>query len=174
MHFKKIRQSHKGRELPHWTRVELYKKRKAEIVLERSHAAELIAAKAEGRCQALVMPTNAKSTPYRTIPATEGHVCCAPVFMRGYCRKHFNSHVLYVRDLQSARAGRGRTRRPFLASELPVGRMSDVQLDLMSDLERLPIATPLEECLAILTEADPSHPLTPIQKQPGSRAKLRD
>lgn len=174
MHFKTIRKSHRGRDLAPLTRAWLHSQRREEIALQRRHAAEIIAARAEGRCPALVMPTIAKSTPYREIPATDGHVCCAPVFMRGYCRKHFNSHVLYVRDLQSARAGRGVTRRPFTASDLPVGRMSEAQFDMMSDLERLPIVTPLDACLEALTEADPSRPLTAIQKRPAKRTKRRD
>lgn len=158
-HYKAIRQSHRGKPLPAWTRAELLKLRKQESLLQREFADRIKAAKAEGRCTAFAMPRSSYSTPYKDVEAVEGCICDAPAVERGYCGRHFLSHVLYIRDRQSLRAGRGITRRPFRADEIAIGRMSEKQKDLMHDLERLPMDTLLEECLRRLNEADPENPL---------------
>jgi len=162
-HYKKIRASFRGKWLSPATRSLLLKLRKEEIELERRFGAELQIAKKEGRCTAFVLPTEGRSTPYKTTPATEGHLCGAAAFKRGFCTKHFFSHVLYLRDRQSGRAGRGVTRRPFSASEIPCGRMSEKQFDLMNDLVRLPMATPRDECIERLHNEDASNPIQALE-----------
>ncbi len=81
---------------------------------------------------------------------------------RGFCARHFTTHVLYLPDRQTGRNAKGVSRRPFKASQFPSGRLSEVQIDMMNDLERLPMATSLEECIARLNEADPSNLLESV------------
>lgn len=156
MHWKKIRKSHKGKNLHPQTRGWLLQCVKEENQLAKSLAAEIERAGAEGRCRALVLARPGGSTPYRHTPSQDGHLCGRPAFpeFRGYCAEHFRTHVLYLPSLQSDRAGRGVSQRPFRAAEFPSGRLSEKQIDLMNDLERLPMATPLEECIARLNAED--------------------
>lgn len=173
MHYKAIRQGHRGRSLPPQTRQLLFSLRHEEIELERRLQQEIKDARASGRCPALIMPTIAVSTPYREIPATPGGLCGEEAFRRGYCVRHFLTHVLYLRDRRSSRAGRGITRRPFVASQLPYGRLSEKQCDLMNDLKRLPMPTPLEECISRLNEEDPSNPIEPTGRKAGAKGANR-
>jgi hypothetical protein len=164
MHYKQIRRGLKGWFVAPWTKTWLTQVRRTEMALEEQLAPQIKEAKQNGCCPALVMPMAEVATDYGVRPGRDGKVCGRPAFKRGYCRSHFFSHVLYVKDPQSDRAGAGVTRRPFTASQLPVGRMSEVQFDLMNDLLKLPMFTELEECLRVLSEADPTHPLDPIKK----------
>lgn len=159
-HYKVIRRGHKGRNVKPATKSLLYNLRLQEADLERRFEDVIKIARTQNRCTALIMPTIPVSTQYHTIPAREGSVCGEPASKLGFCRKHFFSHVLYVRDRE--RAGRGVTRRPFAAYRLPVSQMSDIQFDLMADLERLPMDTPYEGCIERLNSVDPSHSLEPI------------
>lgn len=170
MHYKNIRRSHKGRNIPTASRKLLHALRKQELALERLFAHDIETARIQHRCTAFVMPTIETLTQFRVIPARKGHLCGEPAFERGFCRKHFFSHVLYVRDQD--RKGRGLTRRPFAAHQLPVSRMSDVQFDLMADLERLPMDTPYEECIARLNASDPSHPLPLIPARSSRKPRV--
>lgn len=165
MHYKKIRQDPNVRELPSMTRSWLYRLRKEELAFERRFQRQIEAAKAESLCTAIVHARSAVSTQYREIPARPAQVCQRPAFRRGYCRQHYFSHTLYVQDPQSDRAGRGVTRRPFSASALPVGRMSEAQLDLLGDLRRLPMRTTLAECILAMNLVDPSNPISAAKRR---------
>lgn len=154
MHYKKIRKSHKGKSLHPRTRSWLFQCVREENDLAKSLAPEITRARSEGRCTALILSTPASSTQYRDTPAKDGRMCGEPSIGRGYCAEHFRSHILYLPSLRSDRAGKGITYRPFRAAEFPSGRLSEKQIDLMNDLARLPMDTPLEECIARLNAED--------------------
>lgn len=164
-HFKKIRRSLKGVDLHPKTASWLYKKRQEEMDLERRLAGQFKRAAAEGRCTALIMPTKGSETMYRSEPPTPGRLCGEPAFRRGYCTDHFITHVLHLRDRKGGRAGGGVSVRPFAAYQFPCGRLSTIQEKLMADLERLPLSTALEVCIARLNEEDPSNLIAPIPRQ---------
>lgn len=166
MHYKKIRRGHLKRDLHPMTRSWLYKLRQQEMVLETRLAKTLSDAEKEGLCVALIMPTAGRDTPYKSTPPTEGHVCCDRVFMRGYCTRHFLTHVLYLRDRSHGRSGKGISCRPFNPSEFPYARLSEKQVDLMTDLELLPLRTPLLKCIEALNTADPQNPVAAVAIKP--------
>lgn len=164
-HFKKIRRSLKGVDLHPKTASWLYKKRQEEMDLERRLAGQIKRAKAEGRCPALIMPTKGSNTPYRYTEPTPGRLCGQPAFRRGFCTGHFITHYLHLRDRKGGRAGGGISARPFAAYQFPSGRLSPTQEDLMADLERLPLSTPLEDCIARLNEEDSGNRLEPLRRE---------
>lgn len=163
-HYKKIRRSLKGLDIHPKTKGWIMQKRREEIDLEGRLAEQVKRAKAQGLCCAFIMPKPGSNTPYRCEPATPGRVCREQIFRRGYCTDHFLTHVLHLRDRKGGRAGGGVSVRPFAAYSFPSGRLSTIQEDLMADLMRLPLATPLEECIARLNEEDPSTPLASLPR----------
>lgn len=164
-HFKKIRRSLKGVDLHPKTASWLYKLRREEMDLERRLAGQIKKAEAEGRCSAFIMPTKGSNTPYRNTEPTPGRVCGQPAERRGFCTGHFITHHLHLRDRQQGRAGGGITSRPFAPYQFPSGRLSPIQEDLMADLERLPLSTPLEDCVVRLNEEDPANRLEPLRRE---------
>ncbi|MCO5065456.1 MAG: hypothetical protein M9924_13730 [Rhizobiaceae bacterium] len=161
-HYKTIRRSHRSRKPRDSVKRLLFDLRQQEIQLEKQFGSRITAAKKEGRCPALILPKLAHATMFNERPAKPGYLCDRPAVERGYCNLHFISHVLYVPHRQSTQTGRGVTRRPFKANQLAIGRLSKKQKDLMNDLERLPIETPLWLCLVKLNEEDPKNPLPAI------------
>lgn len=143
----------------------LYKKRQEEMDLERRLAGQIKRAAAEGRCIALIMPTKGSETMFKSEPPTPGRLCCVAAFRRGYCTDHFITHVLHLRDRKGGRAGGGVSVRPFAAYQFPCGRLSPIQEDLMADLERLPLTTPLDVCISRLNQEDPANILAPISRE---------
>lgn len=164
-HFKKIRRSLKGVDLHPKTASWLFRKRQEEMDLERRLAGQIKRAKAEGRCTAFIMPKPGTETMYKSEPPTPGRLCGEAAFRRGYCTRHFITHVLHLRDRQTGRAGSGVSVRPFAAHQFPAGRLSPIQEDLMADLERLPLSIPLQDCIARLNEEDPRNLIAPISRQ---------
>ena len=158
-HYRKIRRSVDLSTLPPQTRTWLMEKRRQEIDLERRLKTQVQRAKSEGRCTAFIMPKPGVETMYRSEPPTPGRLCGEEAVHRGYCMGHFITHGLHLMDRKGGRAGRGVTSRPFAAYQFPCGRLSAIQEDLMSDLERLPMNTPREECWERLNAEDPSNPL---------------
>lgn len=164
-HFKKIRRSLKGVDVHPKTRSWLHQKRLEEMDLERRLAAQIKRASEQGRCTALIMPKPGSQTMYRAEPPTPGRLCGEDAFRRGYCTDHFITHVLHLRNRKDGRTGGGVSVRPFAAYQFPSGRLSPVQEDLMSDLKRLPLSTPLVDCIARLNQEDPTNILSPIPRQ---------
>jgi len=159
-HYKKIRRSLRGLTIAPITRSWLYKLRKEEMDLERRLAGQIERAKAEGRCTALIMSKTVVGTMYRPATATPGRLCGETAFRHGYCTNHFVTHYLHLPERKSGQAGRGVSVRPFPAYQFPVGRLSPKQEDLMNDLQRLPMRTSREECLALVNAEDPDNVLT--------------
>lgn len=164
-HFKKIRRNLKGADLHPMTASWLYKKRQEEMDLERRLAGRIKRAEKAGKCTALIMSKPGSQTMYKSEPPTPGRLCEEPTFQRGFCTDHFITHVLHLRERKGGRAGNGVSVRPFAAYQFPSGRLSPIQEDLMSDLERLPLSTSLEACIARLNREDPSNILAPIPRQ---------
>lgn len=158
-HFKKIRRSLKGRNIPPRTRSWLYQKRLEEMDLERRLEKQVGRAKADGRCTAFIMPKAGTETMYKSDPPSPGRLCGATAFRRGYCTDHFITHILHLPDRKSGAIGKGVSARPFAAYQFPVGRLSPLQEDLMADLVRLPMDTSRQACLARLNEEDPANTL---------------
>lgn len=121
-----------------------------------------------GICTAVVMPREERRKGDRPAETIEGHICKQPVFQRGFCTNHFVTHVLHLPERRHNLKGFGATCRPFRASSIPCGRLSEKQIDLMSDLERLPMATPLEECLERLNKVDPRNILPELTPNRGN------
>lgn len=159
-HYKKIRRSLRGLSIAPITRSWLYKLRREEMELERRLAGQIERAKEEGRCTALIMPKPGVETMYRSDPPTPGRLCGAAAFRHGYCTNHFVTHYLHLPERKSGQAGRGVSVRPFPAYQFPTGRLSPKQEDVMNDLQRLPMSTSREECLARVNAEDPSNTLT--------------
>lgn len=163
-HYKKIRRSLKGRSIPPITRSWLYQLRREEMDLERRLSGQIEKAKTEGRCTAFIMSKPGVETMYKSEPPTPGRLCGEPTFRRGYCTGHFITHVLHLPDRKSGQAGRGVSVRPFPAYQFPVGRLTPIQEDLMTDLQRLPMSTSREQCLERVNGEDPSNALTLPQR----------
>jgi hypothetical protein len=172
-HFKKIRRSLKGVDIHPKTRSWLHKKRQEEIDLERRLASQIKKATAEGRCTAFIMPKPGSQTMYKSDPPTPGRLCGQPAFRRGYCTAHFVTHFLHLPDRKSGQTGRGVSVRPFAAYQFPIGLLSDMQENLMNDLQRLPMNTSREVCLERLIAEDPAHPLPAIGRTRLTKAKSR-
>ncbi len=136
------------------TRGWLLKCVREENALAEGLATEIKRASETGQCTALILSKPGYATPYKDTPAQDGRLCGKPSFKREYCTEHFRTHVLYLPTLQSDRAAKGVSQRPFRAAEFPSGCLSEKQIDLMHDLERLPMDTPLEECIARLNAED--------------------
>lgn len=174
MHFKKIRRSLKGKNVHPMTRSWLLKCVKEENELAERLAAEIEKARAEGRCAALILSKPGRATQYRYTPPQEGKLCGKPGYQRGYCPEHFRTHVLHLAPLQKARAVKGITYRPFSAAEFPSGRLSEKQIDLMNDLGRLPMGTPLDECIERLNAEDRRSRLTRVKPQGTPKTRKAD
>jgi hypothetical protein len=172
-HYKKIRRSLRGLSIAPITRSWLYKLRREEMDLERRLAGQIKKAKLEGRCSALIMPTRGSNTPYRTTEPTPGRLCGKPRERRGYCMGHFITHYLHLPERKSGHAGRGVSVRPFPAYQFPTGRLSPKQEDLMNDLQRLPMSTSREECLALVNAEDPDNALTLPKRTSLSKRRRR-
>lgn len=172
-HYKKIRRSLRGLTIAPITRSWLYGLRKAEMGLEHRLAGQIERAKAEGRCTALIMPKPGVETMYRSEPPTPGRLCGEAAFRHGYCTNHFVTHYLHLPERKSGQAGRGVSVRPFPAYQFPTGRLSPKQEDLMNDLQRLPMSTSREECLARVNAEDPGNTLTLPKRTSLSRRQPR-
>lgn len=172
-HYKKIRRSLRGLSIAPITRSWLYQLRREEMDLERRLADQIKKAKSEGRCSALIMPTGGSNTPYRTTKPTPGRLCGETAFRHGYCTNHFVTHYLHLPERKSGQAGRGVSVRPFAAYQFPIGRLSPKQEDLMNDLQRLPMRTSREECLARVNAEDPGNTLTLPKRTSLSKRRRR-
>lgn len=170
-HYKKIRRSLKGRSIPAITRSWLYRLRREEMDLEHRLSGQIEKAKAEGRCTAFIMSKPGVETMYKSEPPTPGRLCGEPTFRRGYCTNHFVTHYLHLPERKSGQAGRGVSVRPFPAYQFPIGRLSLKQEDLMFDLQRLPMSTSREECLARVNAEDPSNTLSLPERRSLSRRR---
>jgi hypothetical protein len=159
-HFEKLRKHLHGADIHPLMKAQLYRNRQTEIRMESQHAAAIQSARESGRCAAIIMPTIGRYTMYRDTPPTPGRICCEPATRRGYCNGHFITHFLHIRDRKSGRAGEGVTVRPFAAFQFPIGALSPCQEDLMNDLERLPLKTSREDCLAKVNAEHPSNILS--------------
>jgi hypothetical protein len=98
MHYGKIRRSHKGTALAGLTRSWLLKERRAEIALLSELGSAPTEYEQTGRCIALVMPTSEVLTAYGRSGGRQGHLCGEPGMQRGFCARHFTTHVLYLPD----------------------------------------------------------------------------
>lgn len=151
-YYKKIRQSLKDLDVHPQTRGWLYQLRRQEMDLEARLAGQVRRAKEEGRCTAFIMtPT--------------GRLCEEQSFRRGYCTRHFITHVLHLPDRKAGQIGKGISVRPFTAYEFPIGRLSIIQENLMADLSRLPMSTSKDDCLELLNTEDPSNILAPLNRK---------
>lgn len=130
---------------------------KVENKIRERFKAQIKEARSIGLCTAVVMPREGRRKGERPAETIEGHICKQPVFQHGFCTNHFITHVLHLPERRHNLKGFGVTCRPFRASSIPCGRLSEKQIDLMNDLDRLPMATPLEECLARLNKVDPTY-----------------
>lgn len=117
----------------------------------------------EGRCACLVRD---RRKPGQETPAQR--LCDAEAVRAKRCTRHYLRDILKVRYSQP---GNGVKLRPFAAYRLPIGSMSDIQHELMADLERLPVSTSYEECIARMNAEDPSSPLILTYQRPTKRRK---
>jgi len=127
---------------------------KAENKIREKFKAQIKEARSIGLCTAVVMPSWERRKGDLPLRAIEGRICCEPAYQRGFCTNHFITHVLYLPERRNNLKGHGITCRPFRSSSIPCGRLNQKQIDLMNDLERLPMATPLDECLLRLKEVE--------------------
>jgi len=85
-------------------------------------------------------------------------VCGREAVRDGMCKEH------YLRDiLKVSTSGKSPRFRPFWQYQVPLRDMTDIHHETLG---ALPVATPYEECIARMNEADPSQSLKPIYAKP--------
>lgn len=74
-------------------------------------------------------------------------ICAADVAYGGLCWTHYLRDALRV---PTGRPGKGKTMRPFTSRDIPWSHMTGEQI---AALRELPVSTPLNACLAVMSAA---------------------